>query len=79
MRACYQNRTIGVVLDEAPLVAFLSKLLEDSSDELDYDALWCVPLFQNPERVRNVSLADAWPVQQRLAKRGISAKVLLQA
>ncbi|MDO4796796.1 MAG: Fic family protein [Coriobacteriales bacterium] len=76
VRACYQNRAIGVGLDDAHLVAFLSRLLEEPTIELDYDALWCVPLFQNPERVRNVSLADARPVQQRLAERGITAKVL---
>lgn len=76
VRACYQNRAIGVVLDEAPLVAFLSKLLEEPAAELDYDALWCTPLFQNPECVRNVSLADARPVQQSLAERGVTAKVL---
>lgn len=76
VRACYQNRAIDVALDETPLIAFLSKLLEEPAEELDYDTLWCAPLFQNPDRVRNVSLADARPVQQRLAERGITAKVL---
>lgn len=79
VRACYQNRAIGVVLDEAPLVAFLSMLLEDPTAELDYDVLWCVSLFKNPERIRNVSLADARPVQQRLTERGITARILSQA
>ena len=76
VRACYQNRPIGVGLDVSHLLSFVSKLVEDPQLELDYDALWCVPLFEHPDRVRNVSLADARPVQERLAQEGIAKRLL---
>lgn len=75
VRACYQNRPIGVGLDSSHVVAFLSRLVGDHAIELDYEALWCRPLFEHPERVRNVSLADAAPVQQQLEQEGVSARL----
>ena len=63
-------------IDLSHLVAFLSKLVEDSHAELDYEALWCVPLFEHPERVRNVSMADAAPVQEQLKREGITSRLL---
>ncbi len=76
VRATYQNRPIGVGLDLSHLVAFLSKLVEDCAIELDYDALWCVPLFEFPKRVRNVSPADAAPMQEQLIREGITERLL---
>ncbi len=79
VRACCQNRSIGVGLDVTHLVSFLSKLVEDPRVELDYDALWCVPLFEHPDCVRNVLLVDAHPVQERLLREGIAQEVLRRA
>lgn len=76
VRASYQNRPLGVELDTEPLVSFVSKLADDPQVELDYDALWCVPLFRHPDRVRNVSLADAAPMQRALVAEGVTQKVL---
>ena len=76
VRASYQNRPLGVELDTEPLVSFVSKLADDPQVELDYDSLWCVPLFQHPERVRNVSTADAAPMQRALVAEGVSQRVL---
>ena len=76
VRATYQNRPIGVSLDSSHLEAFLSKIVEEPGVELDYDALWCMPLFEHPDRVRNVSLADAQPVQEQLIREGITQRVL---
>lgn len=76
VRASYQNRPVGVSLDTSHLVLFLSKLLEDPSAKLDYDALWCVPLFEQPDRIRNVSLADAHPVQDQLVHEGVTQRLL---
>ncbi len=76
VRATYQNRPIGVALDPSHLMLFLSKLVEDPSTPLDYDALWCVPLFERPDRVRNVSLADARPVQEQLMHEGVTQRLL---
>lgn len=76
VRATYQNRPIGVEIDLSHLVAFLSKLVEDPHVKLDYEALWCVPLFEHPERVRNVSMADAAPVQEQLKREGITSRLL---
>lgn len=76
VRACYQNRPAGVQLDTSHLVQFLSKLVEDPQAKLDYDALWCVPLFEWPDRVRNVSHVDAKPIQEELIREGITSRVL---
>lgn len=73
VRATYQNRPLGIELDASHLVTFLSKLVDDPQAELDYDALWCVPLFEHPERIRNVSQADAAPVQEQLKREGITS------
>ena len=76
VRATYQNRPIGVELDTSFLMAFLSKLVEDPRAELDYNALWCVPLFEHPDRIRNVSAADAAPIQEQLVREGITKRLL---
>lgn len=76
VRATYQNRPVGVGLDLSHLVAFPSKLVEDPASELDYETLWCVPLFEHPERVHNVSMADAVPVQEQLIREGITERLL---
>lgn len=76
VRATYQNRPVGVGLDASHLLLFLSKLVEDPEAKLDYEALWCVPLFEQPDRVRNVSLADARPVQEQLTREGVSKRLL---
>lgn len=73
VRATYQNRPIGVVPELGHLMQFLSKLVDDPETSLDYDALWCVPLFEYPDRVRNVSLADARSLQERLMREGVTA------
>lgn len=73
VRATYQNHPIGVVPELGHLMQFLSKLVDDPETSLDYDALWCVPLFEYPDRVRNVSLADARPLQERLMREGVTA------
>lgn len=76
VRATYQNRPIGVKLDVSHLVTFLSKLVEDPHVQLDYEALWCTPLFEHPECVRNVSMADAVPIQEQLRHEGITNRLL---
>ncbi|MBR3317669.1 MAG: Fic family protein [Atopobiaceae bacterium] len=76
VRATYQNRPIGVALDTSHLALFLSKLVEEPSVPLDYEALWCVPLFEQPNRVRNVSLADARPVQEQLMREGVTQRLI---
>lgn len=76
VRACYQNRSIGVGLDLSHLVLFLSKLIEDPGVELDYGGLWCTPLFEHPERIRNVALADARAVQEQLIREGVTQSLL---
>ncbi len=76
VRATYQNRPIGVALDASHLIMFLSKLIEDPSASLDYEALWCIPLFEQPNRVRNVSLADARPIQEQLVREGVAHRLL---
>lgn len=78
VRATYQNRPLGVGLETGPLVDFVSKLADDPRVGLDYDSLWCLPLFRHPEQVRNVSLADAAPMQARLIAEGTTQKVLLR-
>ena len=76
VRATYQNRPIGVTLDASHLVLFLSKLVEEPLAPLDYEALWCVPLFEQPDCVRNVSLADARPVQEQLMRDGVTQRLI---
>lgn len=76
VRATYQNRTLGVALDTSHLLSFISRVVEGEKVPLDYDALWCIPLFRHPDGVRNVSRADAEPMQERLAGEGVAAHVL---
>lgn len=76
VRATYQNRPIGVTLDASHLIQFISKLVEGDEISLDYEALWCIPLFEHPERVRNVSLADAKPMQGQLMREGVTERLL---
>lgn len=76
VRASYQNRPIGVRLDMSHLLLFLSKLTEDPKATLDYESLWCIPLFEQPDRVRNVSLADAHPMQEQLIREGVTRRLL---
>lgn|GEM_PF-543334 len=75
VRATYQNRSIGVGLDVSHLIQFISKLIDDPDVSLNYDALWCKPLFEHPDRVRNVSLVDARPVQEQLIREGITRRL----
>ena len=79
VRACYQNHSIGVTLDTSCLESFIARLLGDTSKAIDYDGLWCVPLFEHPDKVRNVSMADAAPVHKGLADRGVAALLLGRA
>ena len=79
VRASYQNRSLGVGLDTSHLVTFLSKLLEEPKTTLGYDALWCVPLFEQPDRVRNVPLVDARPIQEQLIREGVTQRLLQDA
>ncbi len=79
VRACYQNRSIGVSLDTSYLESFISRLLGVRTVTMDYDSLWCLPLFAHPDKVRNVSMADAAPVQRRLIDRGVTTLLLERA
>lgn len=79
VRASYANLKVGVTRTCEPLLAFLTKLVEDPDIELDQRTLWCRPLFEHPEAVRNVSRADAKPLQDELLQAGIAARVLTEA
>lgn len=76
VRASHQNRPLDVELYPEPLVSFVSELAYAPQIELGYDSLWCMPLFQHPDRVRNVSLADAAPMQKTLRVEGIAQRIL---
>ena len=76
VRANYANLRVGVKRDVEFLVSFFAKLIEDRDLGLDEKDLWCVPLFEHPEAVRNVSLVDARPMQRELIRAGVVTRVL---
>lgn len=76
VRASYQNRALQVLPDTSHLTQFLSSLVEDGDAALDYDALWCTPLFEHPDRVRNVPPAYAKPIQDELVRLGVTERIL---
>jgi len=76
VRACYQNRSVGVTLDATFVEAFIRSLVGDKTVPIDSRDLWCTPLFAHPERLRHVSLAEAAPVQRNLVEQGVTARLL---
>ena len=59
VRAMYRNAPAGVMPDDSFLVAFYENALGFAENNLSREDLVCMPLFENPDLLRNVDPKEA--------------------